>query len=83
MDSTREGVDERSSAERPSPGEHPWGDSGQIVALVAWIGIFAFYDVIASYEERQLVEAYGSAYETSRSRVPKWIPRIRAARPPS
>lgn len=50
-----------------------------IVSLVVWIGVFIFYDVIASYEERELAAAYGSAYETYRGKVPKWLPRIKKA----
>lgn len=48
-----------------------------LVSLAVWIGVFIFYDVIASYEERELVRAYGPAYEAYRSKVPKWLPRIK------
>jgi protein-S-isoprenylcysteine O-methyltransferase Ste14 len=51
-----------------------------LVSLVVGIGVFVFYDVIASYEERELAAAYGSAYETYRDKVPKWLPGLRAAR---
>jgi protein-S-isoprenylcysteine O-methyltransferase Ste14 len=51
-----------------------------LASLAVWGGVFVFYDAIASYEERRLVEAFGPAYEAYRSRVPKWVPRLRAAR---
>lgn len=51
-----------------------------LVSLAIWAATFAFYDVIASYEERRLVEAFGPAYQAYRAKVPKWVPRIRAGR---
>jgi protein-S-isoprenylcysteine O-methyltransferase Ste14 len=51
-----------------------------LVSLAVWGGMFAFYDVIASYEERRLAEAFGPAYQAYRAKVPKWLPRFRAAR---
>jgi len=51
-----------------------------LVSLAAWCGIFVFYDVIASFEERGLAEAFGPAYQAYRGKVPKWLPRLRAAR---
>jgi protein-S-isoprenylcysteine O-methyltransferase Ste14 len=51
-----------------------------LVSLAVWGGVFVFYDVIASYEERRLMEAFGPAYEAYRRRVPKWVPRLRPAR---
>jgi protein-S-isoprenylcysteine O-methyltransferase Ste14 len=46
-----------------------------LISLAVLAGIFLFYDIIASYEERRLVEAFGSAYEAYRARIPKWVPR--------
>lgn len=51
-----------------------------LVSLAVWAGIFAFYDIIASYEERRLVEIFGPAYQAYRARVPKWFPRVRAVK---
>lgn len=51
-----------------------------LVSLAVWCVIFIFYDVIASFEEKRLAEAYGSAYRTYQDRVPKWVPRLRPAR---
>jgi len=42
-------------------------------------GIAAFYDVIATYEERSLMRKHGDAYRVYKQKVPKWIPRLRAA----
>jgi protein-S-isoprenylcysteine O-methyltransferase Ste14 len=46
-----------------------------IAALVLTSGIFAFYDHIATYEERWLENRYGDAYRDYRSRTGKWWPR--------
>jgi methanethiol S-methyltransferase len=51
-----------------------------LVSLAVWGAMFAFYNIIASYEERRLVESYGGAYEAYRAKVPKWVPRLKAAR---
>lgn len=51
-----------------------------LASLAVWGAVFAFYDIIASYEERRLAEAFGPAYLDYRARVPKWVPRLRAAR---
>jgi protein-S-isoprenylcysteine O-methyltransferase Ste14 len=51
-----------------------------LIALAVWCGVFVFYDVIASFEERRLAEAFGPGYEAYRAKVPKWVPRLRAAR---
>jgi protein-S-isoprenylcysteine O-methyltransferase Ste14 len=52
-----------------------------LAALAVWIGLFVFYDIIASYEERWLIGTIGGPYEDYRRRVPKWIPRLRRAAP--
>jgi protein-S-isoprenylcysteine O-methyltransferase Ste14 len=51
-----------------------------LVSLAVWGAMSAFYDFIASYEERRLAESYGAAYEAYRAKVPKWVPRLRAVR---
>jgi protein-S-isoprenylcysteine O-methyltransferase Ste14 len=51
-----------------------------LISLAVLGGIFAFYDRIASYEERRLAEAFGPAYQAYRAKVPKWLPRFGAAR---
>ena len=39
-----------------------------------------FHLFIVFYEERHLVQEFGSQYETYRSRVPRWLPRPAAGR---
>jgi len=49
-----------------------------LAAFAVLIGIFAFYNVIAAYEERWLIDKYGQAYTDYMREVPRWIPRLRA-----
>lgn len=50
------------------------------LASAALLGaILAFYDVIATYEEGFLVRKHGDAYRAYQRKVPKWVPRLRAA----
>ena len=51
-----------------------------LLALAVFESIFLFYNYIASYEERRLVQIYGDVYRDYRRKVPKWIPRLRPAR---
>jgi protein-S-isoprenylcysteine O-methyltransferase Ste14 len=44
-------------------------------ALALTAVLFAFYDHIATYEERWLEARYGEAYRSYRSRTGKWWPR--------
>jgi len=50
-----------------------------LISLVAFGGIFLFYNVIAAYEENQLGQKYGQDYWEYRQKVPKWIPLLRPA----
>ncbi len=36
-----------------------------------------FHLFVTAYEEPHLADEFGSAYETYRSRVPRWLPRLR------
>jgi len=47
-----------------------------VSAFCAWISLFAFYNRIAAYEEKKLVEAFGDAYRDYMEKTPRWIPRI-------
>lgn len=49
--------------------------TASLAALALAAGIFAFYDHIASYEERWLEARHGEAYRTYRSRTGRWWPR--------
>jgi protein-S-isoprenylcysteine O-methyltransferase Ste14 len=46
-----------------------------IVSFGLWIGIFLMYDMMASYEERDLIRILGKDYIDYQRKVPKWIPR--------
>jgi protein-S-isoprenylcysteine O-methyltransferase Ste14 len=48
--------------------------SFSLVSLVIWIGFFIFYDRMASYEEKSLIEILGEQYTAYQKRVSKWLP---------
>jgi protein-S-isoprenylcysteine O-methyltransferase Ste14 len=50
--------------------------SFSLVSIAIWIAFFIFYDRMASYEERNLIEMLGDVYITYQKRVSKWFPRI-------
>jgi len=43
-------------------------------SLVLFLVVFVLYDVLASYEETDLLRIFGEDYEEYRRRVRKWIP---------
>lgn len=45
-------------------------------AAVLWIIIFVFYDFIARYEERLLLQKFGDEYRQYMAEVPRWLPRF-------
>jgi protein-S-isoprenylcysteine O-methyltransferase Ste14 len=47
-----------------------------LYSLILFGGIFAFYDYIASYEEKFLEEKFPAEYSTYRDKTNKWVPRI-------
>jgi protein-S-isoprenylcysteine O-methyltransferase Ste14 len=49
-----------------------------LAAFAVFVGLFAFYNVIAAYEERWMAGRFGRAYEDYRKAVPRWVPRFRA-----
>jgi protein-S-isoprenylcysteine O-methyltransferase Ste14 len=49
--------------------------TASLASLALALAIFAFYDHIASYEERWLEARYGEAYRSYRLRTGKWWPR--------
>ncbi len=51
-----------------------------LVAFAIWCLIVVFYNIIAGYEERLLVEKYGDEYREYQQRVPRWFPRLRPAK---
>ncbi|HUU38843.1 MAG TPA: isoprenylcysteine carboxylmethyltransferase family protein [Candidatus Desulfaltia sp.] len=53
-----------------------------LAAFAAWCAIAVFYNLIAAYEERLLLEKYGDEYREYQQKVPRWSPRLRPARFP-
>jgi protein-S-isoprenylcysteine O-methyltransferase Ste14 len=56
--------------------------TASIAALTLTLVIFAFYDHIATYEERWLEGRYGDDYRAYRGRTGKWWPHRRRGGPP-
>jgi protein-S-isoprenylcysteine O-methyltransferase Ste14 len=50
--------------------------SVSLVSIVIWIAFFIFYDRMAAYEEKSLVEILGEPYIAYRKRVSKWLPGV-------
>lgn len=48
--------------------------SVSLVSIVIWIGFFIFYDRMATYEEKSLIEILGEPYLAYQKRVSKWFP---------
>jgi protein-S-isoprenylcysteine O-methyltransferase Ste14 len=48
-----------------------------LAALAVLLGLFAFYNIIAAYEERWMTGRFGQAYEEYKREVPRWVPRLR------
>jgi protein-S-isoprenylcysteine O-methyltransferase Ste14 len=48
-----------------------------LLSLLVWIGLFLFYDRMATYEERDLISIVGEQYLNYQKQVPKWLMRIR------
>lgn len=47
-----------------------------LLALMVWVLFLVFYDRMATYEEKDLVEILGEEYVRYQRRVPKWVPRF-------
>ena len=47
-----------------------------LVSVAIWIAFFIFYDRMATYEERSLIEILGERYVDYQKRVSKWFPGI-------
>ena len=47
-----------------------------LFSLVLLVGIFIFYNYIASYEERLLDARFGEAYREYKTITGKWVPKI-------
>lgn len=51
-----------------------------LAATAICCAIVVFYNIIAAYEERLLVEKFGDEYCAYQRKVPRWVPRLRPAR---
>jgi protein-S-isoprenylcysteine O-methyltransferase Ste14 len=47
-----------------------------LVSIGIWIAFFIFYDRMATYEERSLIQILGEEYVAYQRRVAKWFPRL-------
>jgi len=47
-----------------------------MISLFVFVGIFIFYNSIATYEEKFLEQKFGHDYRDYKKNVPKWIPRL-------
>lgn len=45
-----------------------------LISLFVFIGIFIFYNFIATYEEYFLEEKFGQEYRDYKKNIPRWIP---------
>ena len=50
--------------------------SVSLVSIGIWITFFIFYDRMATYEEKSLIEILGKQYIAYQKRVFKWLPRL-------
>jgi protein-S-isoprenylcysteine O-methyltransferase Ste14 len=50
--------------------------SVSLVSIGIWIVFFIFYDRMATFEERNLIEILGESYTVYQKRVSKWLPGI-------
>ncbi len=47
-----------------------------IISLALWILIFFFYNFIAGYEEKLMVEKFGEEYISYKQKTAKWLPGV-------
>jgi protein-S-isoprenylcysteine O-methyltransferase Ste14 len=50
--------------------------SVSLVSIAIWIAFFVFYDRMAAYEEKSLIEILGESYIAYQKRVSKWLPGV-------
>src|SRR4030042_1731625 len=51
-----------------------------LAAFAVWCIMAVFYNIIAGYEERLLLEKHGDEYREYQQKVPRWFPRILPAK---
>jgi protein-S-isoprenylcysteine O-methyltransferase Ste14 len=54
--------------------------TASLLSLGVFVGIFAFHNYIAGYEEKLLEAKFGEEYREYKKRTGKWLPRIGGAR---
>ena len=47
-----------------------------LISITIWIIFFIFYDRMATYEEKKLIEILGEQYISYQKRVSKWFPKV-------
>jgi protein-S-isoprenylcysteine O-methyltransferase Ste14 len=47
-----------------------------LLSLLVWVGLFIFFDRMATYEERDLIRILGEQYLNYQKQVPKWLIRV-------
>jgi len=48
--------------------------SVSLISIVIWIAFIIFYDRMATFEEKKLINMLGERYKAYQKRVSKWIP---------
>ncbi|UCE42617.1 MAG: isoprenylcysteine carboxylmethyltransferase family protein [Candidatus Aminicenantes bacterium] len=48
-----------------------------MISVFVFVGIFFFYNTIATYEEKFLEQKFGQVYHDYKKNTPKWIPRFK------
>jgi protein-S-isoprenylcysteine O-methyltransferase Ste14 len=48
-----------------------------LISLFVFVGIFIFYNIIATYEDKFLEQKFGQEYLKYKKNTPKWIPRFK------
>jgi len=51
-----------------------------LISLVIGVGIFIFYNYIATFEEDQLEQRFEQDYKDYKKNVPKWLPRLKSSK---
>jgi protein-S-isoprenylcysteine O-methyltransferase Ste14 len=54
--------------------------TASLLSLAVFVGIFVFYDYIASYEEKFLKNEFGEEYTKYKRKTGKWVPKLRFGR---
>jgi protein-S-isoprenylcysteine O-methyltransferase Ste14 len=47
-----------------------------LLSIAIWIAFFIFYDRMATFEEKSLINILGEEYIAYQKRVSKWVPRV-------